>query len=161
MEETQGSNRLDPIKGYLFKKGWSMAELARHCDKKLTRHGIAYRLRVGDCLFEDMEDMAHAAGYKFVWHWDDVQKVEPSKRSVRPMTKLHNDRLKPMLEYLFVKNISIPDLAKKLNITRGGLAFRIREGVCMMSDMEEMAEAAGYKFVWSWEPLPPEEMKEA
>ena len=105
--------------------------------------------------------MAHAAGYKFVWHWEDVQKVEPSKRSVRPMTKLHNDRLKPMLEYLFVKNISIPDLAKKLNITRGGLAFRIREGVCMMSDMEEMAEAAGYKFVWSWEPLPPEEMKEA
>ncbi|MBR1698800.1 MAG: hypothetical protein IJ714_03320 [Bacteroidales bacterium] len=138
-----------------------MAELARHCDKKLTRHGIAYRLRVGDCLFEDMEDMAHAAGYKFVWHWEDVQKVEPSKRSVRPMTKLHNDRLKLMLEYLFVKNISIPDLAKKLNITRGGLAFRIREGVCMMSDMEEMAEAAGYKFVWSWEPLPPEEMKEA
>ena len=27
------------------------------------------------------------------------------------------------------------------------------EGVCMMSQMEEMAEAMGYKFVWSWEEL--------
>ena len=44
---------------------------------------------------EDMEDMAQAAGYRFVWHWEDVRPVEPSKRSVRPMTKLNNDRLKP------------------------------------------------------------------
>ena len=34
-----------------------MAELSRRCEKKLSRHGVAYRVRVGDCLIEDMEDM--------------------------------------------------------------------------------------------------------
>ncbi len=153
MENKERSNRLAPVKAYIFKKGLSMAELSRRCKKDLSRHGISYRMRVGDCSLEDMEDMAQAAGYRFAWHWEDVRPVEPSKRSVRPMTKLNNDRLKPVLEYLFLKNISIPDLANKLGITRGGLAFRLKEGSCMMSDMEEMADAAGYRFVWDWEEL--------
>jgi hypothetical protein len=58
------------------------------------------------------------------------------------------------MSYLFAKNISVPDLAKKCNVSGPGMAFRIREGVCMMSQMEEMAEAAGYRFVWSWEEVP-------
>ena len=51
------TGRLDPIKLYLFEKGMSMAELSRRCERKLSRHGVAYRVRVGDCLLEDMEDM--------------------------------------------------------------------------------------------------------
>ena len=104
-------------------------------------------------MMSDMADMAEAAGYKFVWHWENVRDVEPSPRAIRPLTIFHSDLLKPVMGYLFEKNISIPDLAKRCGISGPGMAFRIREGVCMMSQMEEMAEAAGYKFVWSWEEL--------
>ena len=150
------SDRLQPIRKYLFKKGLTMSELSRRCQHKLSRGGVGYRVRVGDCMMADMADMAEAAGYKFVWHWEDVHPVEPSPRAVRLPSKLHNELLRPVLDYLFEKNISVPDLAKKCGISGGGLAFRIREGVCMMSQMEEMAEAAGYKFVWSWEEIPEE-----
>ena len=160
MENEVKTGRLDPIKRYLFEKGMSMAELSRRCEKKLSRHGVAYRVRVGDCLISDMEDMAQAAGFKFVWHWENVRDVEPSGRALRPMTAFHSDRLKPVNKYLFEKNLSIPDLAKRLNMSRSGMVYRLREGVCMMSDLEKMADAAGYKLVWSWEPLPEEEVKE-
>lgn len=159
MEKEVKTGRLDPIKRYLFEKGMSMAELSRRCEKKLSRHGVAYRVRVGDCLISDMEDMAQAAGFKFVWHWENVREVEPSGRALRPMTAFHSDRLKPVNTYLFEKNLSIPDLAKRLNMSRAGMVYRLREGVCMMSDLEKMADAAGYKLVWSWEPLPAEESK--
>ena len=147
------TGRLDPIKKYLFEKGISMAELSRRCEKKLSRHGVAYRVRVGDCLISDMEDMANAAGFKFVWSWENVKEIEPSGRALRPMTAFHSERLKPVLGYLFEKNLSIPDLAKRVGMSRAGMVYRLREGVCMMSDMEAMAEAAGYRFVWSWEPI--------
>lgn len=160
MDNEVKTGRLDPIKRYLFEKGMSMAELSRRCEKKLSRHGVAYRVRVGDCLISDMEDMAQAAGFKFVWHWENVREVEPSGRALRPMTAFHSDRLKPVNKYLFEKNLSIPDLAKRLNMSRAGMVYRLREGVCMMSDLEKMADAAGYKLVWSWEPLPEEEAKE-
>lgn len=160
MENEVKTGRLDPIKRYLFEKGMSMAELSRRCEKKLSRHGVAYRVRVGDCLISDMEDMAQAAGFKFVWHWENVREVEPSGRALRPMTAFHSDRLKLVNKYLFEKNLSIPDLAKRLNMSRAGMVYRLREGVCMMSDLEKMADAAGYKLVWSWEPLPEEEVKE-
>ncbi len=146
-----GSNRLQPIRKYLFNKGLTMSELSRRCQHKLSRGGVGYRVRVGDCMMADMVDMAEAAGYKFVWHWEDVRPVEPSPRAVRLPNKLHSELLRPVLGYLFEKNISVPDLAKKCGISGGGMAFRIREGVCMMSQMEQMADAAGYKFVWSWE----------
>ena len=160
MENEVKTGRLDPIKRYLFEKGMSMAELSRRCEKKLSRHGVAYRVRVGDCLISDMEDMAQAAGFKFVWHWENVREVEPSGRALRPMTAFHSDRLKLVNKYLFEKNLSIPDLAKRLNMSRAGMVYRLREGVCMMSDLEKMADAAGYKLVWSWDPLPEEEVKE-
>lgn len=160
MENEVKTGRLDPIKRYLFEKGMSMAELSRRCEKKLSRHGVAYRVRVGDCLISDMEDMAQAAGFKFVWHWENVREVEPSGRALRPMTAFRSDRLKPVNKYLFEKNLSIPDLAKRLNMSRAGMVYRLREGVCMMSDLEKMADAAGYKLVWSWEALPEEEVKE-
>lgn len=149
-------NRLQPIRGYLFKKGLTMSELSRRCQHKLSRGGVGYRVRVGDCMMADMADMAEAAGYKFVWHWENVRPVEPSPRAVRLPNKLHSELLRPVLTYLFEKNISVPDLAKKCGISGPGMAFRIREGVCMMSQMEEMADAAGYKFVWSWEEIPEE-----
>ena len=124
----KAQNRLQPIRGYLFKKGITMSELSRRCQHKISRGGVGYRLRVGDCMMSDMADMAEAAGYKFVWHWENVRDVEPSPRAIRPLTIFHSDLLKPVMGYLFEKNIIIPDLAKR-------------------------AEAAGYKFVWSWEEL--------
>ena len=158
MENEVKNGRLDPIKRYLFEKGISMAELSRRCEKKLSRHGVAYRVRVGDCLISDMEDMAQAAGFKFVWHWENVRDIEPSGRALRPMNAFHSDRLKPVNKYLFEKNLSIPDFAKRLNMSRAGMVYRLREGVCMMSDLEKMADVSGYKLVWSWEPISTEEV---
>ena len=60
----------------------------------------------------------------------------------------------PVMDYLALKNISLPDLGKKLGLSGSAIGYRIRNGVCMLSQMEEMADAAGYKFVWSWEELP-------
>ena len=130
-----------------------MAELSRRREKKLSRHGVAYRVRVGDCLISDMEDMAQVAGYEFIWSWENVREVEPFGRALRPMTAFHSDRLKPILGYLFDKNLSIPDLAERVNMSRAGMVYRLREGICIMSGMEAMADAAGYIFVWRWEPL--------
>ena len=42
------------------------------------------------------------------------------------------------------------------SLTEYLVPFVLREGVYMMSDLEKMADAAGYKLVWSWEPLPEE-----
>ena len=111
-------NRLQPIRGYLFKKGLTMSELSRRCQHKLSRGGVGYRVRVGDCMMADMADMAEAAGYKFVWHWENVRPVEPSPRAVRLPNKLHSELLRPVLTYLFEKNISVPDLAKKCGISK-------------------------------------------
>ena len=146
-------NRLQPVRYYLFKKGISMSELSRRCEHKLSRGGVGYRLRAGDCSLADMADMAQAAGYRFEWHWEDIGPVEPSKRAVRPMTKFNSKLLRPVLGYLFEKNITIPDFARRCGVTPAGMAFRLREGVCMMSQMEEMAAAVGYRFVWSWEDM--------
>ncbi len=107
-------------------------------------------------MMADMAEMARAAGYKFVWHWEDVRPVEPTARLVRPVTSFKSDLLKPVMDYLALKNISLPDLGKKLGLSGSAIGYRIRNGVCMMSQMEEMADAAGYKFVWDWEELPEE-----
>ena len=69
------------------------------------------------------------------------------------MTRFNSELLRPVLGYLFEKNITIPDLARRCGITPAGMAFRLREGVCMMSQIEEMAAAVGYRFVWSWEDI--------
>lgn len=157
MSETNSkkrSNRLYRIREYLFDKGLSMADLGARIPN-LSNNSIAYRVRVGDCLMEDMVVMAEKAGYKFVWHWEDVEPVDEGKliaKASRPIKAFRSDLLKPVAKYLMRKGITTSELARRLgNISGPGITFRIREGVCMMSQMEEMAEAAGYKFVWSWE----------
>ena len=72
MENKERSNRLAPVKANIFRKGLSMAELSRRYKKDLSRQGLSYRLRVGDRSLEDMEDMAQAAVYRFVWDWEEV-----------------------------------------------------------------------------------------
>lgn len=146
--------RLRPVLPLIHKKGLSLAKLGELCNPKVERGGIPYRFRVGDCMMADMAEMARAAGYKFVWHWEDVHPVEPSARLVRAVTSYKSDLLLPVMDYLALKNISLPDLGKKLGLSGSAIGYRIRNGVCMMSQMEEMAEAAGYKFVWGWEEIP-------
>lgn len=60
-------------------------------------------------------------------------------------------RLAPVLMYLFQEGISIANLADRLGLSRQGISTRFVRDNCSMKDMEEMAAAAGYKFVWSWE----------
>ena len=67
-------------------------------------------------------------------------------------------RLRPIVPLIHRKGLSMAKLGELCNpkVERGGIPYRIRNGVCMMSQMEEMADAAGYKFVWDWEELPEE-----
>ena len=157
MQETNQkarSSRLYPIKEYLFNKGLSMADLSKRCDN-LSKGGVSYRIRVGDCLMQDMVEMAEKAGYRFVWYWEDIDPLPEDavlERSPRPMIVFHSELLKPVAKYMMRKGISTAEMARRLgNISGPGVAFRLREGVCMISQMEEMAAAAGYKFVWYWE----------
>ncbi len=66
-------------------------------------------------------------------------------------------RLAPVLMYLFQEGISIANLADRLGLSRQGISTRFVRDNCSMKDMEEMAAAAGYKFVWSWEKVEKEE----
>ena len=106
--------RFRPILPLIHKKGLSLTKLGELCVPKVERGGIPYRFRVGDCMMADMAEMARAAGYKFVWHWEDVRPVEPSVRLVRAVTSYKSDLLMPVMDYLALKNISLPDLGKKL-----------------------------------------------
>ena len=42
MENKARSNRLAPVKAYIFKKGLSMAELSRRCKKDRSRHALSH-----------------------------------------------------------------------------------------------------------------------
>ena len=66
-------------------------------------------------------------------------------------------RLAPVLMYLFQEGISIANLADRLGLSRQGISTRFVRDNCSMKDMEEMAAAAGYKFVWSWEKVEKDE----
>ena len=61
------------------------------------------------------------------------------------------------LMYLFQEGISIANLADRLGLSRQGISTRFVRDNCSMKDMEEMAAAAGYKFVWSWEKVEKDE----
>ena len=41
-----------------------------------ARQGISTRFVRDNCSMKDMEEMAAAAGYKFVWSWEKVEKDE-------------------------------------------------------------------------------------
>lgn len=66
-------------------------------------------------------------------------------------------RLAPVLMYLFQEGISIANLADRLGLSRQGISTRFVRDNCSMKDMEEMATAAGFKFVWSWEKVEKDE----
>ena len=58
---------------------------------------------------------------------------------------------------IFQEGISIANLADRLGLSRQGISTRFVRDNCSMKDMEEMAAAAGYKFVWSWEKVEKDE----
>ena len=60
-------------------------------------------------------------------------------------------RLNPVLHYLIDENMTIAQLAEKCGMSRQGMSTRFVRDDCTLKDMEQMAEAAGYKFVWHWE----------
>ena len=78
-------------------------------------------------------------------------------RSAPIISAKRGKRLAPVLMYLFQEGISIANLADRLGLSRQGISTRFVRDNCSMKDMEEMAAAAGYKFVWSWEKVEKDE----
>lgn len=72
------------------------------------------------------------------------------KRSPLDEDAKRGERLKPVLKYLIEKDVTVAELAEKCGISRQAMNKRLIKDNCSMKDMEEMARAAGYKFVWEW-----------
>jgi len=62
----------------------------------------------------------------------------------------HGKRLTPVLKYLIDESISLSELARRCGLTRQAMSLRIAKDDCRLSDLEQMAEAAGYTLEWSW-----------
>lgn len=86
-------------------------------------------------------------------------KKRPNYRRKMPIQygPKRGQRLSPVLLYLFQEGISIANLADRLGLSRQGISTRFVRDNCSMKDMEEMAAAAGYKFVWHWEKIEKED----
>lgn len=74
------------------------------------------------------------------------------KRSPIDEDAKRGERLKPVLKYLVEKDVTVAELAGKCGISRQAMNKRLIADNCSLKDMEEMAKAAGYKFVWDWIP---------
>ncbi|MDO5446124.1 MAG: winged helix-turn-helix domain-containing protein [Eubacteriales bacterium] len=59
-------------------------------------------------------------------------------------------RMAPVLEYLQKAGMPISEVAEKCGLTRQCINQRINLDDCNLSFMEQIADAAGYEFVWSW-----------
>ena len=68
-------------------------------------------------------------------------------------------RLRKTLDYLIDEHISLAELARRCQLSRQGMSLRYAMDDCKLSDMEKMAEAAGYEFRWDWvkKETPPQE----
>lgn len=59
-------------------------------------------------------------------------------------------RLRPVFDYLMDENVSLSELGRRVGISRQSMSTRFATDDCKVSDMEKMAEALGYEFVWSF-----------
>lgn len=74
------------------------------------------------------------------------------KRSPIDESVKRGERLEPVLKYLIEKDVTVAQLAEKCGVSRQAMNKRLIADNCSLKDMEEMAKAAGYKFVWEWIP---------
>jgi len=72
------------------------------------------------------------------------------KRSPLDEDAKRGERLKPVLKHLIEKDITVAELARRCGISRQAMNRRLMADNCSLKDMEEMAKAAGCKFVWDW-----------
>jgi hypothetical protein len=79
---------------------------------------------------------------------------KPILRNVRRVLpgKKKGMRLRPFFDILVDNNMSIAELARRCGMAKQSMSTRFAVDDCRCSDMEEMAEALGYKFVWYLEP---------
>ena len=82
---------------------------------------------------------------------DKEKQTRPSyKRAPFGKKEKQVSRMAPVLEYLQKAGMPISDIAKKCGLTRQCINQRINLDDCNLSFMEQIADAAGYEFVWSW-----------
>ena len=59
-------------------------------------------------------------------------------------------RLRPVFNYLMDENVSLSELGRRIGLSRQSMSTRFAVDDCKVSDMEKMADALGYEFVWSF-----------
>ena len=48
------------------------------------------------------------------------------------------------------ENVSLSELGRRIGISRQSMSTRFAVDDCKVSDMEKMADALGYEFIWSF-----------
>ena len=59
-------------------------------------------------------------------------------------------RLRPVFNYLMDENVSLSELGRRIGLSRQSMSTRFAVDDCKVSDMEKMAEALGYEFIWTF-----------
>ncbi len=101
-----------------------------------------------------MENEVKNAAVKTAAETPETQKSR-ARRPFSPGTK-KGFRLRPVFDYLMDENVSLAELARRVGISRQSMSTRFAVDDCKVSDMEKMAEAMGYEFVWSFRKKPQE-----
>lgn len=68
--------------------------------------------------------------------------------SVNIAEETSKKRLQPVRRILFEENISYAQLAQACKCSKQNMSLRFINDDCKLSDMEKMAEAIGYEFLW-------------
>lgn len=91
-------------------------------------------------------------GYKIDKATGEIVKREKiSIDTIKEPVAIKNKRLLPVKNYCREAGITLTKLSQLCGLATATVPTRVREGDCRLSDMEEMATAAGYRFVWYWE----------
>lgn len=95
-----------------------------------------------------MENQAQNAAVKTA-----VEATEtPKSRTRMPFSPgaKKGSRLRPVFNYLMDENVSLSELGRRIGLSRQSMSTRFAVDDCKVSDMEKMADALGYEFVWSF-----------
>ena len=143
--------RLRPLFLILANERISLSELARRVG--VSKQTMSTRFSESDnCRLSDMEKMADAIGYEFVY---SLQKRADSNTPDTSGHKLpfspgiaNGERLRPFILAMLDNQISLTELARRECITRSSMSTRFSVDDCTLSTAEKMADALGYDFTW-------------
>ena len=95
-----------------------------------------------------MEKQAQNAAVKSAVETHEAPKLK-TRMPFSPGAK-KGSRLRPVFNYLMDENVSLSELGRRIGLSRQSMSTRFAVDDCKVSDMEKMADALGYEFIWSF-----------